>query len=78
MTTTQQAITSALGEILAVPDIEADDNFFALGGDSLSAVELMERVEAELGIEFPLQTLFSSGRIGDVVEECEGRVAARA
>jgi acyl carrier protein len=63
-------VAAAWCDILGVSPAGNDENFFAGGGDSVSAVELMERVESELGIEFPLQTLFLDGRFGQLVADC--------
>lgn len=46
------------------------DNFFELGGDSLSAVEIMERVESTHLVQFPLEVLFSTGDLQAVYDSC--------
>jgi hypothetical protein len=63
--------------VLEVPDAEAAPDFFAAGGTSATAIVLMERVEAELGIEFPLETLFLRGDLQSVIADCDGRYAGR-
>jgi amino acid adenylation domain-containing protein len=40
--------------------ISVDDDFFAMGGHSLLAVRLMDRIERELGRRLPLSTLFQA------------------
>lgn len=45
--------------ILGQPDIDLDDNFFALGGDSLNSVELLIQVEAEYGVEFSSDSIYA-------------------
>ena len=47
-----------------------EDNFFTLGGNSLSAIEFKERIEASLGIDFPIQVLFLNGDLGDIIDAC--------
>ncbi|WP_290861201.1 phosphopantetheine-binding protein [Hamadaea sp.] len=59
------AIWCALLELDSVSD---DDNFFAFGGDSLLAVELIEVVEAEFGCDPPVDALFADGSFGALVE----------
>jgi len=46
-------------ELLGVPDIGANDNFFDLGGHSLLAVQLVSRLHKELGIELPLEAVYT-------------------
>jgi len=41
-------------------EVEADDDFFALGGDSLAAVRLLHLVEQELDVAVPVQALFEA------------------
>lgn len=48
-------------------DVGPGANFFALGGDSLAAVEVATRIEDELGVDFPLEQLFANGEIDDVI-----------
>ncbi|MEU5051514.1 amino acid adenylation domain-containing protein [Streptomyces sp. NPDC021096] len=44
--------------LLERDDIGEDDDFFALGGNSLLASRLVRQVEAEFGTRLPLQTVF--------------------
>ena len=50
-------------EILAVPSVGVEDDFFALGGHSLMAVRLMSALERETGTRLPLATLFQASTI---------------
>lgn len=44
-------------DLLQVKQISIHDNFFTLGGHSLLALQLMERVEKEMKVKLPMQTL---------------------
>lgn len=46
--------------VLGVHPIAVDDDFFALGGHSLTAAQLFDRVEHVLGKRLPLATLFQA------------------
>ncbi|HEY6969695.1 MAG TPA: condensation domain-containing protein [Candidatus Angelobacter sp.] len=50
-------------EVLGVNEICATDDFFALGGDSLRATQLLRRVEQRFGARILLRSLFSSRTI---------------
>jgi amino acid adenylation domain-containing protein len=52
-------------DILGIPDIGIDDDFFDLGGHSLNAVRMFARIRKEFGITLPLASLFESPRLGD-------------
>jgi acyl carrier protein len=41
-------------DVLGMPNVDPDDNFFDLGGHSLLAVRLFARIEREFGLALPL------------------------
>ncbi|UMR33428.1 phosphopantetheine-binding protein [Massilia sp. MB5] len=55
-------------ELLGIGDLHADDSFFDLGGDSLIAVRLIERVRHGLNAHVSLSDLFDAPRLGDFAE----------
>jgi amino acid adenylation domain-containing protein len=59
-------IAAVFAEVLGVPAVGADDDFFALGGDSLLALQVVARLEARHGIHTPLAAIFQ-GRTPTVV-----------
>lgn len=52
--------------LLSYDDVSLDDEFFERGGNSLVAVELMDRIDHEFGVQLPLQTVFETPRLGDL------------
>ncbi|WP_370416324.1 acyl carrier protein [Streptomyces fradiae] len=58
--------------VLDISSAEPGDDFFELGGNSLQAARLVERLESRLGIEFPLEALFVEGTLQAVVTACAG------
>lgn len=47
-------------EILGVSNVQAHDNFFELGGDSLSAINLTEKIEKQLALQIPIAKIISA------------------
>jgi acyl carrier protein len=47
-------------DLLAVPEVSDDDDFFLLGGHSLLVLELAERVYDASGVQVPLRLFFDS------------------
>jgi acyl carrier protein len=58
LTATQKCLLSIWGEILRIESHSIDQTFLALGGTSLSAIQIMARVREALGMNLPLPVLF--------------------
>ncbi|MEE4186423.1 MAG: amino acid adenylation domain-containing protein [Gammaproteobacteria bacterium] len=61
------AMASIWSSVLGVERVGITDNFFALGGHSLNATQLVARLRDTLGTEFPLRTLFDQPTIAELV-----------
>jgi nonribosomal peptide synthetase protein BlmIV len=58
-----------IGELLKLPDVTLDQNFFALGGDSLLATRLSNQVRESWGVELPLRSVFEHPVLIDLLGE---------
>ncbi|GAB3906923.1 non-ribosomal peptide synthetase [Mucilaginibacter boryungensis] len=58
ITPTEKILTSIWKECMGLNEISIDDNFFALGGHSLMAVQILSKLEKKLGRSFQLAVLF--------------------
>ncbi|WP_081276485.1 non-ribosomal peptide synthetase [Rhodococcus opacus] len=58
-TRVERIVTSAFTDILGVEQVGLDDDFFALGGNSLVAPRIVARLKQDLSAAVPLQWLFT-------------------
>jgi phthiocerol/phenolphthiocerol synthesis type-I polyketide synthase E len=63
---------------LGVPSASAGDDFFALGGESLTAVNLLSRIEARTGIAVPVTEFSRDGTFGGLLRLAEQERSAHA
>ena len=56
-------------DLLGVPDIGVDDDFFDAGGHSLIAIRMLSRIHKELGVRFQLTTIFDAPTIAALAAE---------
>jgi amino acid adenylation domain-containing protein len=59
-TQTEKIVADAFAEVLGVDRVGLDDDFFALGGDSLIAIRVSARLQLALGREVPVRSLFDA------------------
>jgi nonribosomal peptide synthetase DhbF len=53
-----EVVQRAWRDVLALEDVEPDDDFFLLGGHSLLVLEVVDAIEAETGTAIPLGAFF--------------------
>jgi amino acid adenylation domain-containing protein len=61
--TTETRMARLWEEVLGVSPVGLDDDLFALGGDSLLALRLLDAIEKELGRRLPLGALFQEATV---------------
>ncbi|TWJ00647.1 amino acid adenylation domain-containing protein [Mucilaginibacter frigoritolerans] len=57
-TETEKMLTAIWQECIGIKEVGIDDNFFALGGHSLMAVQILSKLERKIGKKLPLSVLF--------------------
>ncbi len=70
----EEILASIWAEVLGVDEVGIDDNFFALGGDSIRSVWLVAKAK-ERGIEFSLQQLFQHQTIRGLVSASDAEMS---
>jgi amino acid adenylation domain-containing protein/non-ribosomal peptide synthase protein (TIGR01720 family) len=66
----EEALAQVWAETLGVERVGANDNFFALGGDSMRAIQVMAQARSR-GVGFSLQELFRHQTVAELAERIE-------
>jgi acyl carrier protein len=79
-TDTRCHIAALFTRVLKVADVRDDDDFFTLGGSSLSAIELLDAIADELAVELPVGDFYQSTSVTELaraVDACRAGSAER-
>jgi amino acid adenylation domain-containing protein len=74
-TPVERAIAVSWAEVLGAPSVALDDDFFALGGDSIRGIQVRVRAE-ERGVRFSLQQLFQHPTVRELARAVQGDAPA--
>ncbi len=77
-TVAQQALCALFAEILGLPAVGIDDDFFALGGNSLQVARLLSRVHTALGVEIGVRAVFETPTVAALARHLDGAALAPA
>jgi amino acid adenylation domain-containing protein len=78
-TPVETQVAAIFADVLQVTAVGVNTDFFHAGGQSLTAIRLMSRLEAAFGIELPLQTIFESPTVAGISDRiCDLTGAERA
>ena len=72
----EELVATLYADVLEVPQVGVHDNFFALGGDSLRAMQVISRVRSLFSVNLPIATLFLKTTVAELAEEIATLVEA--
>jgi amino acid adenylation domain-containing protein len=64
-------------KVLNVSDIDINDNFFRIGGDSLTGIRVITSINAELDLDFPVVLIFQNSTIKGLAAFIESEIDKR-
>ena len=72
-TPVEEIVAGLWSEVLGLGRVGPDDNFFQLGGHSLSGAQVVSRLRQELQVDLPLRALFEAPTVAALAAEIERR-----
>ncbi|MER6623335.1 non-ribosomal peptide synthase/polyketide synthase [Streptomyces sp. NPDC000931] len=74
-TPSQEIVCGLYSEVLGVPGIGIDDDFFQLGGHSLLAVRLVGRIRSAFDVDVPIRLVFEAPTVEALTDRIEALLA---
>ncbi|MFC0063317.1 amino acid adenylation domain-containing protein [Umezawaea endophytica] len=74
----EQVIADLFAAVLELPSVGVHDDFFALGGHSMSSMRLVGQVRAALGVELSIRDVFDSPTVAGLAARLDGASDARS
>lgn len=62
------AVAALYEQVLEVSEVTVEDEFFVLGGNSLTAMRLLERIRAEFGVTVTAGAFYRATTVADLAE----------
>ncbi|MDI9897101.1 non-ribosomal peptide synthase/polyketide synthase [Rhodococcus sp. IEGM 1381] len=74
----EEAVAGVFADVLGVDRVGLDDDFFALGGNSLIATQVVSRLGAALDTQVPVRAIFESPTVAGLARAVESKVGMGA
>ena len=71
----EQCVALIWTEVLKLDNLGIDDNFFAVGGHSLKATQIISRVRDTFRVDLPLRALFEAPTVADFTIKLKAKLA---
>lgn len=75
---TERKLSEILENLLSLPSLDINDNFFMLGGHSLLGTQVINRVRTHFGVDLGLRVIFKSPTVSGMAAEIDRLLAAKS
>ncbi|MER5264192.1 amino acid adenylation domain-containing protein [Actinosynnema sp. NPDC002837] len=76
-TPAEELLAGIVADVLGVPSVGVDDNFFAVGGDSISSIQVVTRAR-KAGLPIAIADVFVHQTVADLAAAADDRAPSRA
>ncbi|XVS67309.1 non-ribosomal peptide synthase/polyketide synthase [Actinosynnema sp. CA-299493] len=77
-TDAERVVAEVWGDVLGVTEVGAEDDFFALGGDSILSIRVTSRLRAAFGVQLSPRALFEHPTVSGLATAISGTTAVDA
>ena len=75
---TEKQLAAIWAEVLQLPQVGIDDNFFHVGGHSLTATEALAKAQEAFAVEVPLRAIFENPNIRHIAQLLDEAIMQQA
>jgi acyl carrier protein len=72
----EEAVATIWAQVLGLPRVGVQDDFFSLGGHSLLATQVVAQVRSDFAVDLPLHSLFTYPTVASLTGEIVGMMGA--